>query len=130
MLLSITPILSIWRVEGLRPTRTSVSGNLSAHSVAISCGYDTCFAIRTCDGLYHFMFSIDRVGIPFGSQPIVWTFVTQKLTRSTLALKPSVSPPSFYPWVTATHIVKCLGLETFRPLSVWHAMIIYIFFSR
>ncbi len=33
--------------------------------VAVSCGYDTCFAVKTCDGLYHFIFSIDRVGIPF-----------------------------------------------------------------
>ncbi len=36
-------------------------------SVAVSCG--TCFAVKTCDGLYHFIFSIDRVGIPFGFQP-------------------------------------------------------------
>ena len=35
-------------------------------SVAVSCGYDTCFAVRACDGLYHFIFSIDRVGKPFG----------------------------------------------------------------
>ncbi len=44
-------------------------------SVAVSCGYDTCFAVKTCDGLYYFIFSIDRVGIPFGFQPIIWTFV-------------------------------------------------------
>ena len=41
--------------------------------VAVSCGYDTCFAVKTCDGL----------------------------TRSTLALKLSVSPP-YYPSETAT----------------------------
>ncbi len=33
-------------------------------NVAVSCGYGTCFAVRTCDGLYHFIFSIDRVGSP------------------------------------------------------------------
>ncbi len=33
--------------------------------VAVSCGYGTCFAVKTCDELYHFIFSIDRVGIPF-----------------------------------------------------------------
>ncbi len=43
--------------------------------VAVSCGYGTCFAVRTCDGLCHQIFSIDCVGIPFGFQPIVWTFV-------------------------------------------------------
>ncbi len=37
------------------------------HLVAVSCGYDTCFAVETCDELYHFTFSINRVGIPFGS---------------------------------------------------------------
>ncbi len=46
-------------------------------TVAVSCGYDTCFAVRTCDGLYHFIFSIDRVGIPFGIQPIIWTHCKQ-----------------------------------------------------
>ncbi len=45
------------------------------HSVAVSCGYGTWFAVRTCDGLYHFIFPIDRVGIPFGFQPIIWTFI-------------------------------------------------------
>ncbi len=49
--------------------------------VAVSCGYDTCFAVKTCDGLYHFIFSIDRVGIPFGFQPIVWTFVRHTVSR-------------------------------------------------
>ncbi len=43
-------------------------------SVAVSCGYDTHFAVRSCDGLYHFIFSIDHVGIPFGFQTIIWTF--------------------------------------------------------
>ena len=33
--------------------------------VAVSCGYDTFFAVKTCDGLCHFIFSIDRVGIPY-----------------------------------------------------------------
>ncbi len=29
-------------------------------SVAVSCGYDTCFAVKTCDGLCHIKFSIDH----------------------------------------------------------------------
>ncbi len=41
--------------------------------VAVSCGYGTCFAVRACDELYHFIFSIDHVGIPFGFQMIIWT---------------------------------------------------------
>ncbi len=49
--------------------------------VAVSCGYDTCFAVKTCDGLCHFIFSIDRVGIPFGFQPMVWTFVRHTVSR-------------------------------------------------
>ena len=36
--------------------------------VAVSCGYDTCFSVRTCDGLYHVIFSIYRVGKPLHSE--------------------------------------------------------------
>ncbi len=43
--------------------------------------YDTCFAVRTCDGLYHFIFSIDRVGISFGFQTIIWTFARHLVSR-------------------------------------------------
>ncbi len=39
---------------------------------------------QTCDGLYHFAFYLVNFGIPCGSH-------TQKLTKSTLALKLSVS---------------------------------------
>ncbi len=49
--------------------------------VAVSCGYGTCFVVKTCDGLYHFIFSIDHVGIPFGFQHIVWTFVRHTASR-------------------------------------------------
>ncbi len=49
--------------------------------VSVSCGYSTCFAVKTCDGLYHFTFFIDRVGIPIGFQPIIWTFVTHTVSR-------------------------------------------------
>ncbi len=31
------------------------------------------FWVRTCDGLYHFIFSIDRVGIPFWFQTIIYS---------------------------------------------------------
>ena len=78
------------------------------HTVAVSCGYDTCFAIKTCYGLYHFIFSIDRVGIPFG------------LTRSTLALKLSVSPP-YYPLGDChTHVgvIDCNYCKRFRIAKV------------
>ncbi len=34
----------------------------SSQGVAVSCGYGTCFAVKTCNGLCHFIFSIDRVG--------------------------------------------------------------------
>ncbi len=30
----------------------------NADDVAVSCGYDTCIAVRTCDELYHFIFSL------------------------------------------------------------------------
>ena len=38
-------------------------------SVAVSCGYSTCFAVRTCDWLCHLIVSMDHVGIPLGFHP-------------------------------------------------------------
>ncbi len=51
------------------------------HTVAVSCWYDTCFAVKTCDGVYQCIFSIDRVGIPFRFQTIIWTFVRHHVSR-------------------------------------------------
>ncbi len=64
-------------LHGIRDHQRPIGGE----PVAVSCWYDTCFAVKTCDGLYHFIFSIDRVGIPFGFQPIVWTFVRHTVGR-------------------------------------------------
>ncbi len=50
---------------------TGSRGEYVGSSVAVSCWYDTCFAVKTCDGLYHFILSIDRVGIPFHSSKIL-----------------------------------------------------------
>ncbi len=44
-------------------------------NVAVSCGYDTCFAVGACDGLCHLTKFMDQVETPFGFQSIVWTFV-------------------------------------------------------
>ncbi len=49
--------------------------------VAVSCGYDTCLAVKICYGLNHFTFSIYLVGIPFGFQMIMGTFVTHTVSR-------------------------------------------------
>ena len=38
-------------------------GTQRGGGVAVSCAYGTCFAVRICDGLYHFIFFIDCVGI-------------------------------------------------------------------
>ncbi len=53
----------------------------STMSVAVSCGYGTCFAVKTCDELYHFIFSIVHFGIPFGFQTIIWTFARHPVSR-------------------------------------------------
>ncbi len=58
--------------------------------VVVSCGYGTCFAVRTSDGLYHFIFTIDRVGIPFGFQPIIWTFVRHTVSKCLIFNGPKV----------------------------------------
>ncbi len=49
--------------------------------VAVSCGYDTCFAVKACDGLYHLTKSMDRIETPLGFQSIVWTFVRHTVSR-------------------------------------------------
>ncbi len=51
--------------------------------VAVSCGYDTCFAVKACDGLYHLTKSMDRIEIPIpsGFQSILWTFVRHTVSR-------------------------------------------------
>ena len=44
-------------------------------TVAVSCGYDTHFAVKACDGLCHLTKTMDRVGAPPGFQSIVSTYV-------------------------------------------------------
>ena len=65
-------ILTCW----LRPFKTTNKTFYMSYKekdfVAVSCGYDTCFAVKSCDGLCHFIFSIDHVELPFGFQPIIW----------------------------------------------------------
>ena len=60
--------------------------------VAVSCGHDTCFVVKTCDGLYHFILSIDRVGKPFGFQTMIWTFVRHPVSRCLTANKDWLLP--------------------------------------
>ena len=49
--------------------------------VAVSCGYDTCFAVSACDWLCHLTKIMDRVETPFGFQPIVWAFARHTVGR-------------------------------------------------
>ncbi len=58
-----------------------MGNNIIIVTVAVSCGWDTCFAVETCDELYHFMFTIDRVGIPFGFQTIKFTLARHPVSR-------------------------------------------------
>ena len=64
--------------------------------VAVSCGDSTCFVVRACDGLYHFIFSIDHVGIPIGSQTIIWTFVRHTVGRCLTFPAPGVMWSDLY----------------------------------
>ncbi len=50
-------------------------------SLGVSYGYGTCFVVKTCDELYHFIVSIDRLGIPFGFQTIIWSFARHPVSR-------------------------------------------------
>ena len=49
--------------------------------VAVSCGFDTCFAVKAFDGLYHLAKSMHRIETPFGFQWMVWTFVRHTVSR-------------------------------------------------
>ncbi len=117
---------SLWNMSNLSPIRHNKEETLISWEIlqrtmpwqnqealtcigAVSCGYDTCFVVKTCDGLCHFIFSLIVFGYHY----------TEKLTRSTLALKLSVSPP-YYPWVTAKCIVtNCDHTCRGREASLW-----------
>ncbi len=60
-------------------------------TVAVSCGYSTCFAISACDGLCHPTKVMDRVGTPFGFQPIMSTFVRHTVSRCLIFPAPKVT---------------------------------------
>ena len=41
--------------------------------VAVSCGYDTCFAVKACDGLYHLTKSMDHIDpLQFCDMSLLW----------------------------------------------------------
>ena len=86
--------------SGTTSVTMQLSQKVDTLDVAVSCGYDTCFAVKACDGLCHLTKIMDRVGTPLIDY-------TQKSTRSTLALKLGVAPP-IYPWVTATLVLFSL----------------------
>ncbi len=78
-------------IMNLRPLPIKITQIILVKIVAISCGYSTCFAVRTCDGLCHLIFSMDRVGIPFGFQAIIWTFVRHTVSRCLTFPAPKVT---------------------------------------
>ncbi len=72
--------------------------------VAVSCGYGTCFAVKTCDGLCHFIlrnrpYPSWHCLCPLSSRDWPLGLVTEKW-----ALGLVISPAMYYPWVTATPI--------------------------
>ncbi len=80
------------------------------------------FAVKTCDELYHFMFSIDRLGIPLGSQPI----------KSTLARHSGVQVPVIFRLPTGLHGL-CFGFCFASPLplrSLTHGPLLRICFGE
>ncbi len=62
-------------------TLKDVFPQICVPNVAVSCGYDTCFAFSACDGLCHLTKIMDRVETPFGFQPIVWAFIRHTVSR-------------------------------------------------
>ncbi len=46
--------------------RVIVSYRTNTMFVAVSSGFDTCFAVKDCDGLCHLTKSMDRIETPLG----------------------------------------------------------------
>ena len=64
-----------------RQTEWNVTESDRNLHVAVSCGFDTCFAVGACDGLCHLTKSMDRIETPLGFQSIAWTFVRHTVSR-------------------------------------------------
>ncbi len=65
--------------------------NTKKNTVAVSCGFSTCFANSACDGLCYLTKDMDRVGTPFGFQSIMSTFVRHTVSRCLIFLAPKVT---------------------------------------
>ncbi len=73
-------------------------------TVAVSCGYDTCFAFNTCDELCHLTKIMDRVETPFGFQRIIWTFARHTVGRCLIFLAlPEVARVMWSDWTNHRH---------------------------
>ncbi len=79
--------------------------------VAVSCGYNTCFAVGACDGLCHLTKIMDRVETPFGFQPIVWTFVRHTVSRCLIfPALPEVARVTWSNWTNHRHCYIIFGV--------------------
>ncbi len=56
-------------IKGKYSLKVCLGEALRNIGVAVSCGYDTCFVVRACDGLCHLTKIMDRVETP-GFDPI------------------------------------------------------------
>ena len=73
ILVTVSAISALFSGIGISASSISACRRIGNNvvSVAVSCGYNTCFAVSACDGLCHLTKVMDRVETPFGFQPIV-----------------------------------------------------------
>ncbi len=82
--------------------------------IAVSCGYDTCFVVWACDGLYQLTKSMDRIETPSGFQSIVWNFVRHTVSRCLI-------------FPTLPKVTRLPPVSTFG--SIWVVLWLFLFRS-
>ncbi len=98
--------------------------------VAVSCGYDTCFAEKVCVGLCHLTKSMDRIETPYGFQSIVWPFVRH--TVSMCLIFPALPEVAKVTWARLTNHRQCKSIvnppdPTYG--STWVVLWLFVFRS-
>ncbi len=94
-------------------------------SFAVSCGFDTCFTVLACDGLYHLTKSMYRIGTRFGFQSIIWTCVWHTVSMCLIfPALPEVAKVKWANWTNSKHKSKFLTYG-----SIWVVLLLLFFRS-
>ncbi len=108
-----------WNFLIIKSWSTASTRLVDTQTVAVSCGYNTYFAVSACDGLCHLAKTMNRVETPFGFQSIMWTFVGHTVGRCLIfPALPGVARVTWLDWASHRHcksIVNTIGFLHFLP---------------